>query len=62
MCKREGDRAKTGANLDDQLTRPKIGLGDQVVSDLRTEKVLTETATSLVPGCPPVGGHDGSPW
>jgi len=59
---REGDRAKTGADLHDQLARLEVGVGDEAVSELGTEEVLTETAPALVPGCPPVGGHDGSPW
>jgi hypothetical protein len=59
---RDSDRPESGADLDDQLTRPEVGLGNQAVSELRTEKILTETATALVPACPPVCGHDGSPW
>src|SRR5712691_11227401 len=59
---REGDGARAGPDLDDQLTTPEAGLRDQSVSDLRTKEVLAETATSLVPGCPPVAGHCGSPW
>ena len=59
---RDGDRTKAGADLHDQLTRLEVGVGDQTVSELGTEEVLTETATAFVPGRPPVGGHDGSPW
>lgn len=61
VSEREGDRTKTGTNLHDQLTRPEVGVSDEAVSELGTEEVLTETATALVPGRPPVGGHDGSP-
>jgi hypothetical protein len=58
---RDRDRSESCADLHDQLTRPEVGLGDQAISELRTKEVLTETAASLVPGCPPVCGHDGSP-
>src|SRR5713226_7475878 len=59
---REGDGARPSPDLDDQLTTPEAGLSDQSVSGLRMKEILAETATSLVPGCPPVGGHCGSPW
>jgi hypothetical protein len=58
---RSASSSESGADLHDQLARPEVGLGDQAVSELRTKEVLTETAASLVPGCPPVCGHDGSP-
>jgi hypothetical protein len=58
---REGDRARAGADLHDQLPWPEVGLGDESLSELGTEDVLTETTPSLVPGRPPLGGHGGSP-
>jgi hypothetical protein len=57
----DGDRAMARADLDDQLPRPEVGLGDETVSEFGAKKVLTETATSLVPGRPPLGGHGASP-
>jgi len=56
---RKRDRSEASADLHNQLTRPEVGLGDQAVSEPRMKEVLTETP--LVPGCPPVRGHDGSP-
>ena len=57
----DGDRAKTGTDLEDELTWPKVGFGDEPISKLGTKKILTETAASLVPGCPPMRGHGRSP-
>jgi len=57
-----GERAGTGAGLDDELRGADIRLPDEKVSGVRTQEVLTETASSLVPGRPPTGGHGASPW
>ncbi len=57
-----GERAGTGAGLDHEVLRPDIRLLDEAVSGLGTQEVLTETASSLVPGRPPTGGHGASPW
>ena len=55
------DRADPGTDLEDELAWAKLGFGDETLSKLGTEEVLTETASSLVPGCPPMGGHGRSP-
>jgi hypothetical protein len=57
----DSDRANTSTDLDDQLAWPKVGFGDEPLSKLGTEEILTETASSLVPECPPMGGHERSP-
>ena len=57
----DSDRANTTTDLDDELTWPKVGFGDESLSKLGTKEILTETTPSLVPGCPPMGGHGTSP-
>ena len=59
----EGDsgRANTTTDLSDELARPKVGFGDEPLSKLGTEEILTETTSLLVSGCPPMGGHGRSP-
>ena len=57
----DSDRANTRTDLDDELAWLKAGFGDEPLSKLGTEEILTETASSLVPGCPPIGGHGRSP-
>jgi hypothetical protein len=61
LGKSDSDRANISTDLDDELAWPKVGLGDEPLSKLGTEEILTETASSLVPGCPPMGGHGRSP-
>jgi len=56
----ERDRTETRTELDDELPRPEIGLGDEEISALGKKEVLTETATALVPLCPRFRGHGGS--
>jgi hypothetical protein len=53
------DSQRTGACPDvyDQLARRDAGFGDDEVSEAGLEKVLTETASSLVSGCPTDAGH-----
>jgi hypothetical protein len=57
----DSDRANTSTDLDDELIWPKVGFGDKLLSKLGTEEILTETPSSLVPRCPPMGGHGRSP-
>jgi hypothetical protein len=57
----DSDRANTSTDLDDELAWLKVGFGDEPLSKLGTEEILTETASSLVSGCPPMGGHGRSP-
>jgi hypothetical protein len=61
LSESDSDRANTSTDLDDELAWPKVGFGDEPLSKLGTEEILTETASSLVPGCPPTGGHGRSP-
>jgi len=58
---RHSDRAETGANLDDELAGAKVRFGDDALSELGIKEILTETASSLVPRCPQMGGHGRSP-
>jgi hypothetical protein len=56
----EGDRSKSRADLDDELSAAEISLVDQAPGALGTDEILTKTATPLVPVCPRFGGHGGS--
>ena len=51
------DRANTSTDVNDELSWPKVGFGDEPLSKLGTEGILTETASSFVGGCPPMGEH-----
>jgi hypothetical protein len=54
-------RAKTGADLDNELTGPELRSINQAFRSCGLKKVLTEPAPTPVPGGPPVGGHGRSP-
>jgi len=57
----KGARAQARPDLDDQVSGPERGLGDQCLGDLRLEEVLSETASSLVSWRPLDRGHGPSP-
>jgi hypothetical protein len=50
-------RARSGADIDDQLTRGYLNARGEALSCLCYQEVLPETASSFVSGCPPAGGH-----
>jgi len=57
----DSDCAETGAELYDELAGAKVRFGDDVVSDFRTQEILTEASSSLVARRPPRVGHGRSP-
>ena len=61
LRKSDSYRAETSAELDDEITGAKVGFSDDTISEFRTKEILTETASSLVPRCPQMGGHGRSP-
>jgi hypothetical protein len=54
-------RAKTSADLDNELPWPELRLSNQAFGSCGLKKVLTETAPTPVSGGPPAGGHGTSP-
>jgi hypothetical protein len=56
-----GERATSGAYLDDEIAGVEGRRLDELVGPLRPEEVLSETASPLVPLRPLVRGHGPSP-